>query len=213
MASQANLLQNGSFESNTVIGNFGGIDDAADQWTKFTDLSANSSPDVWDNNGVGGATPGTSGFWNGFSAFDGTKFATIAGDPNQGPYVEGIESSAFNLTANTIYLLTARIAFDTDGPLGYNNAAPLRVRLRTGNLASTVLTDLGGNTIGDTWETRTYQFTAGTAGSYTMIFSEETTVKAYLALDDVSLVAVPEPMSLIALGAGIAGLLRSRRKR
>jgi len=212
-AAHANLIQNGGFEVNTNPGANNGIDDTADGWTKFTEFSANSSPDVWDNNGVNGLPPGTSGYFSGFQAYGGTKFASIAGSPAQNNYVEGIESSFFNLAANTTYILSAAYAYSGSAPSGYNNAAPITARLRMVSFPSAVLTLLPANSLANTWQTSTYQFQVANAGVYSLILSAEGPVNNYLGVDDVALNPVPEPTTLSVLALGALGALRRKRGR
>ena len=210
---QANLIQNGGFEVNTNAGANNGIDDTADGWSKFTDLSANSSPDVWDNNGVNGILPGLSGYFTGFTAFAGTKFASIAGNPSQNNYIEGIESSSFTLAANTTYILSAVYAYSGSAPNGYNNPAPVTARLRMVSFPSVVLTQLPANTLASTWQSSSYQFQVTNSGMYSLILSAEGAVNNYLGVDEVALNPVPEPatLSVLALG-GLAVLRRMKRK-
>lgn len=209
--SSANLIFNGSFEVNSNVVN-GGANDTADGWSHFLDLTPGASPDVWDNNGVGGIMPGFAGFFVGMNAFHGTKFASLAGNPPLNNYVEGIESTAFNLTANTTYVLSTQLAYYAGAPGGYHNPAALTARLRFGSNPSGVLSVLAANTASATWEQRTYSFQVATSGSYTLILSAEDGVINYLGIDDVSLNPVPEPTTMAALGLGAAALIRRRSK-
>lgn len=207
----ANLIQNGGFEVNTNAGpTNNGINDTADFWTNFTDFSANSSPDVWDNNGNNGLTPGTSGFFTGFQAFAGTKFASIAGNPSFNNYIEGIESSAFTLTANTTYILSAVYGYSGSAPGGYNNPAPLTARLRMVSFPSAVLTLLPANSLADTWQSASYQFQVTTSGTYSLILSAEGPVNNYIGVDEVAINPVPEPATLAVFALGSFLVLRRK---
>lgn len=210
--SSANLIFNGSFETNTVVNN-GGANDTADGWTTFADLTAAASPDVWDNNGVGGIMPGFAGFFVGMTAYHGTKFASLAGNPPLNNYIEGIESSPFALAANTTYVVTTQLAYYAGALGGYHNPAALTVRIRFGSNPSTIVGVMPANTASATWQLRTTNFQVSTAGSYTLILSAEDSVINYLALDDVTLNPVPEPTTSFALGFGIALACRRRRSR
>lgn len=207
----ANLLSNGSFETNTVVNN-GGADDRADDWTNFTDVCNFGSPDVWDNAGVNGLQPGFSGFFPHINAYDGSNFVTIASGSIQG-FSEGIESRAVALSAGTTYRVSVAMAYDSHNTSPWTNPADLTVRLRQGANTSFVLTTLAANTVDDTWETRSYDFTVGVSDNYSVILSNEYfTVPSYYAIDGASLVAVPEPASLCVLGLGLAAIARKRRK-
>ncbi|MBI5708149.1 MAG: PEP-CTERM sorting domain-containing protein [Armatimonadetes bacterium] len=211
-AANANLVFNGSFETNTNVGGNGGADDRPDGWLNFNDFNTQSSPDVWDNAGEDGLAPGSFGFFTHILAYDGTNMVSIASDgPN---FSEGLESSAMALSSNATYRLTVRMAYDSHNGSGYNNPAPLTVRLRQGNGASSVLDVFAAPTADHAWELRTADFVVGSTDSYTLILgSESTTIKNYFVIDDVSVVdLVPEPASVAALGLGTLALLRRRRK-
>jgi hypothetical protein len=210
----ANLVTNSSFEVNTNAGAQNGANDTADGWNVFSPPNSfQSTPDVWDNAGSFGVAPGYFGHFTGVTAFGGTKFATIGSFPGQ-PFFEGIESSAFALNASQTYRVGSYMLYDQFGAGVFKNPAPITVRLRQNNAAASfVVGTLSSNSLANTWQNRTLDFSVKSTDSYTLIFSNEAGVNSYIALDLCTVEVVPEPATVTALLAGSALLARRRSKR
>jgi len=205
----ANLLANGSFEVNSVVTG-GGADDRPDLWSNFTDV-ASGSPDVWDNSGSDGLAPGSFGFFPHITAFHGTNFVSIAANPDL--YSEGIESSPVALTGGKTYRVSIAMAYDSHNAAPWTNPAMLRVRLRKGTDPSTILTDFAANTVDETWEMRSFDFSVSDSGSYSVIFSaEDYSTSNFFVIDHAGLVeVVPEPASMAVLAVASLSLMKRRR--
>lgn len=207
----ANLITNGGFEVNTVntgVLRFWG--DTADSWTKVL-----TTPDMWDNAGVQGNAPGDSGYMTGVTAFGGTKWAAIGteyymwGNNKWARYSEGIESSAMNLSSGQLYDASAMIIYDSTNSSGWNNPGIVTVRLK-GTGPSFIVGTFTPNTMANTWEARSVQFTVPTTGTYTLILSTESGPNAYVGIDDVGCAPVPEPATITGLAVAAGALIRRR---
>jgi len=211
-------IPNGGFELNTVNTSGSGyfFGDVADGWTKFDGVYFNPTPDMFDNNGVGGELPGSFTALIGTAAYEGTKFAALAGwatDPNLPGFSEGIASTPVPLAANQIYTLQLAMMHDSTNSVSYNFPSPLTVRLRQGGSGpGTVVGLMSANTLPKTWQLRTLSFQVSTAGLYEIVLSNESTsVGSYLGIDAVEFL-VPEPGGT-STAIGIIGLWLARRRR
>jgi hypothetical protein len=211
-------IPNGGFELNTVNTGSGGyyFGDVADGWTKFDGVYFNPTPDMFDNNGVGGELPGSFTAFIGTAAYQGTKFAAVGGwatDPNLPGFSEGIASTPVPLAANQTYTLQLAMMHDSTNSVSYNFPSPLTVRLRQGGSGpGTIVGLMSANTLPKTWQLRTLNFQVPTAGLYEIVLSNESvSIGSYLGIDAVELV-VPEPGGL-ATALGMIALGQARRRR
>jgi hypothetical protein len=203
-----NLVTNGSFE--TPIGdNQWGSNPATwfagqtfDGWTVTQD-----SVDIKRFGALGlGAGP----------SYDGVQLVDLNGSPGVGGIRQDI-----TIANPGIYRLHFALSGNTSGDP--NSPRIVRVQLSLGAtdvFNSTFTWNLSDHPSHDTfnlpsWDVYQVDFLVPTAGIYTLSFTSLTvTNNAYgPMIDDVRLQLVPEPASLLALGAGLAGLLGLRRQK
>jgi Protein of unknown function (DUF642)/PEP-CTERM motif len=190
----ANLLTNGSFEDITNFSDNHPGDD--------TTVLA-----VGDTSMPGWTVVGTDGLaWIGptnpflLSAADGQYFLDLTGYTSQEP--SGGVSQTIATTPGTNYELT--FALGSDGGYGL----PSAITVSTGAATQTFTSTLTGS---NNWESETMDFTA--TGPSTTISLIGVVGNQYIGLDNVSLTDIPEPASMVLLGAGLFGLRMVRRRR
>ena len=188
----ANLITNGSFEQG--------------QWTPGSDdsmqlIGGSGAITGWAVTGDEIAWIGPSNPYSVFAS-DGQRFLDLAGYFNNGT-AGGVQQS-FATTIGQEYLLT----FDQ----GASNLYGASKILASAAGASQSWTLTSGVT--NLWESRSMVFTA-TSTTTTLTLAEDPQNvggSVYQGVDNVSVVAVPEPASMTALALGGAALLRRRRK-
>lgn len=141
---------------------------------------------------------------------------------NDPPKVGSIQTM-IPTTAGTTY----RITFDVSGYLSYGNTTnpkELEVAVKAVNL-SNVVTDISNTMVQFAatntstalplvlnWETRTIDFVATEAQTSIAFISKTTNNTSGILLDNVAVVAIPEPGSAALLGGGLLLALRRRRR-
>lgn len=198
--SSANLLSNGGFEG-------AGVDD----WVNWGGTSSHMN--IFNNNGAPHNPPGIFGNFTGVTAYEGEQF--VAGT-QFGIISQDLSTS---LVSGQQYEVSVRMHQSTRSDL--DHPSTYSVMLSSGRSFFSDLVAVGvfapTNSVSEGWVSRTLTFVAPTgteslrgfhlAGTNAPGFSN-----SYAALDDVRLVeAVPEPATMLALAAGIAGWGRRRK--
>jgi choice-of-anchor C domain-containing protein len=186
VAAQAASFQNGSFETGPAAGS-------------FTTLGAgDTSITGWT---VGGNSIDYIGsYWN---AQDGSRSVDLSGN---GP---GSVSQTFDTILNRRYTVTFWLAGNTDGAPTVKSTI-----VSAGGPGTTFTFDTTGDAIpGLDWKKYSYSFTA-TGGSTTLSFAAGDGGSYGAALDNVSVLGVPEPAqwALMIGGFGLIGAASRRRR-
>jgi hypothetical protein len=195
-ASQANLVQNGSFEAQGVSGN-----------SYITAI-----PTGWSDLGNGSTTDILAAGYSGGSASDGSQYVDLIGG-GSGVFPSGL-SQSLHLLAGTTY----RLAFDYNG--GQAPGSILKYALGSlvaGNFNVEAMNNFSAFGATTPWQHFSTDVAVAVSGDYSLSFWTESGAWGSPYLDNVSLDAlpgsVPEPTSLLLIGAGICGILATVRKR
>jgi len=198
-----NLVSNGSFEDGTLINGQNPNNDfnsmqVFDGMTNITDwtITANgNNNDVhWAQNGNG----------YGWVAAHGSRMIDLSGwsDRNNG----AVMSQDFGAIAGQQYRVDFEIGVDS----GLTNNGAVSIEAGIGGTSQSTTLSLPFGWTGVYWEHRTMYFTA--ANNNDVVHFQGLYNPHCIGLDDVSVEAVPEPTSMVALLAGGASLLIRRRR-
>lgn len=208
--SSANLFLNSGFEEGTVDAN--GFGSVPSPWIPVYSLA-----DTYDDTGVTAMSRmegfGTPYLMDGVKAYEGHRFLGIH-TPWGGYSPDGVAqmmvaplSMGMSYTVSAYMLADDRGAFaGTFANLGAIQIQGIRTTGGTDNLGV-----LAANSVGLTWERRSVSFTAAYDYQYLIFAGYENSPSAYMGVDAVELVAVPEPGTLAALALGVVAGLRRKK--
>ncbi len=206
----ANLFVNSGFESGTVTSS--GFGSVPDPW-----IGTGSYADTYDDTGITAMSKmegfGTPELMNGVLAYEGHRYLG-AHTPYSGYSPDGFaQLLATPLTIGNSYSVSAYMLADDRGAFGgiFVGLGAIDVfgiwqgqRTYVGRLAA--------NSVGMTWERRSFTFVAEQRFEYLDFNGNLDSPSAYMGVDSVELVGVPEPSTWASLGVAVA-LLVPRRKR
>ena len=207
---QANLLDNSGFETGTVTGN--GFGSVPDPW-----IGTGSLADTYDDTGATAMSKmegfGTPELMDGVLAFEGHRYLGVH-TPYNGYNPDGFAQLLTNpLTSGQTYTVSASLLADDRGAFGgiFSNLGAIDVfGIISGQ--HEFLGRLEANSVGMTWERRSVTFLANRRYEYLDFNGSLDSPSAYMGIDAVELVAVPEPTTLVSLAIVGAGLARRRKR-
>jgi len=203
-----NLVTNGGFETPRGNNNWG---------SNPSTWYANQTFDGWTvtQGSIDFVTAGVSPMGAGTS-YEGVQHVDLNGSPGVGGIRQDI-----TIGAAGIY----RLSFAMSGNTGADSDSPRIMQVQLSGGASVLLNQTFTWSRADhpthdyytapSWVLHQVDISVPSAGVYTLSFTSLTTTNdiAGPAIDDVRLQLVPEPASLMMLGAGLAGLLGLRRRK
>lgn len=209
---EANLILNGGFETGAVLNS--GFGEVPAPW-----IGTFSLADTYDDTGVTAMSSmqgfGSPELMNGVSAYEGHRFVGLH-SPYSAYGPDGLaQLLAVPLTVGQTYTVSAAMLADNRGAFSgiFANLGAINVNgIRPGGQRDS-LGLFAANSAGMIWEQRSLTFTATEAYTYLEFTGDPNSPSAYMGLDAVQLAAVPEPVSLVALGIGLVGLKRRRGNR
>ena len=202
VGAQANLIQNGSFES--VPGPATGAGLLPNNW-----IAGFGAPNTFSNDGSYGLSPSFGNLFLDTVAQDGIRF--VGGASTEPDEVAQLLSAP--LVEGERYRLSGWIHRSSSTSMPDDGSFVVSIRSTTD--AERVLGTFDATTSYE-WQFRSFEFTAPTnsANLPLLVFSpiSSSFTGAYMGLDNVNLEVVPEPGTLLALGLGALILVRQRRK-
>lgn len=199
-AAHANLVSNGSFEMFT--GTFAG--DGCHQST-----SGDTTLTGWVPTGSEIAVCTTPNQYL-IIASDGSNFLDIAGYQNT--LNKGVTQTLGGLTIGQQYAFSADLGVSNiaDCVPGSTCAGPISVLVTIGDVSQTLTHNSAD--AGVQWASYGFTFTADSVGpTLTVVGADLPAGGAFIGLDNLTLVTVPEPASVTLVALGAAGILRRRR--
>jgi hypothetical protein len=197
---QANLIQNGSFETGTFSGNRenGSVTQLFDGsaeiigWTVLGGGGGSSGDIAWEND---------SNPW-GFKASEGTKFLDLTGYINDSTQPHGgiTLQQTVNTTIGTRYVLT----FDVGSSRAYSSGIDPVVQVDVNGTPSPYVFTGNNHSLSDApgannhWQQATFEFVANGSTAEISFTAITPGTDNVIDLDNVSLTAVPEPTTMIA---------------
>ena len=144
-----------------------------------------------------------------FHPQQGLQSVDVTGEGNQGT-TNGIKQ-VVNTSPGAVYNLSFWVGHQYSYAPGFLNGPGALELYIDGQSIGSFLNF--GNTVDDvTWQAFQYSFTASSNQTVIAFVNATPVGNNYAGLDNVSLVSVPEPMSIVLLGLGAAGLSLARRK-
>jgi hypothetical protein len=203
-SANASLVLNGSFELGAFVDDGDNTMNLVVGSTALTDWNVTSGALAWIKNGNPFGTPP-------LSASDGQYFLDLAGYHDNQPY-GGVAAST---SIVTLIGQQYRVQFDLGSDSRYNTASP-SVQVNVTGIPSATFTAGPIGQVINRWESFGLVFTATSANTTLSFAGVGADNQAYVGLDNVSLIAVPEPTTMIA-GALLllpfgASLIRKLRK-
>ena len=202
---RANLVVNGGFETGVVGGSPTGHGDLPIPWTSSAPLNFLVSYDTWENTGTTGMHPNTAFLFPGDVAPEGIRWA------GGFDFEELSQLLQIPLTPGQEYTLSAYVQ-SSDG-----NVGSFEIWLGTGvNTYTTQVAILPPNNgFFNGWELQSAKFIAPANAATTpwLLFESYGTsfsAGTYMGIDDVRLVATPEPATIVLLGFALVGLIGTR---
>lgn len=201
-ASAANLISNGSFETGTPV-QMNDNNDAASQ--QLFDGDATALPG-WTVTGHDIAWIGVGNPF-GLNASEGTNFLDLTGW-QRGGYAAG---AGVEQTISTVTGQSYTLSFDLGNSTNYNFGAHNALTVSAGSLSQALVTSTTFNST-NSWDHYALTFVAQSASTTIGFTGYQATY--YIGLDNVAVVAVPEPetYALLLAGMGVIGAMARRRK-
>jgi hypothetical protein len=202
---RANLLLNGGFEIGTVAGSPTGHGDLPTFWTSSAPLNFLVSYDTYENTGTTGMPPNTAAFFPGVVAPEGIRW--VGGFD----FEECSQLLQNPLTPGQEYTFSAYVRSSN------GNVGSFEIWLGTGvNTYTTQVATLPPNNgFINGWEFQSAKFIAPANAATTpwlLLESYGTEFSGtYMAIDDVRLIATPEPSAITLLSLAVLGLAGAQR--